>query len=100
MRVDLSAPAENDLFEIGLFIASDNLERALAFMDELETACLKLAEHPKRFPVIRLRSGFEIRRCVHRDYLILYRIDSERIVVLRIIDGAMDYESLLDRDEE
>lgn len=100
MRVELSAPAESDLYEIGLFIASDNLERALTFTDELEATCRRPAEHPRRFPVIRRRSGFEIRRCVHRDYLILYRIDRERIVVLRIVNGAMDYESLLDRAEE
>ncbi len=50
MRVEISGPAENDLLQIGRFIARDNPDRALTFAAEIEAACLSLGELPKRYP--------------------------------------------------
>lgn len=36
-----------------------------------------------------------IRRCVHANYLIFYRVQSQQIDVIHILNGAQDYETLL-----
>jgi toxin ParE1/3/4 len=36
-----------------------------------------------------------IRRCVHADYLISYRVGTELVEVIHILHGAQDYEPLL-----
>lgn len=36
-----------------------------------------------------------IRHRVHRGYLIVYRIEAERLVVIHIVRGAMDYAAIL-----
>lgn len=38
---------------------------------------------------------FGIRRCVHGDYLIFYRLQPEQIAVIHILQGARDIEALL-----
>ncbi|WP_347968191.1 type II toxin-antitoxin system RelE/ParE family toxin [Mesorhizobium sp. CC13] len=47
----------------------------------------------------RRLAGNDIRRRVHRDYLIFYRVNAERIEILRILHGAMDYERLFEADQ-
>jgi toxin ParE1/3/4 len=36
-----------------------------------------------------------IRRCVHADYLIFYRVGTRFIEVIHILHGAREYEALL-----
>jgi plasmid stabilization system protein ParE len=36
-----------------------------------------------------------IRRCVHGNYLIFYRVREESVDIVHILHGATDYESLL-----
>jgi plasmid stabilization system protein ParE len=91
MIVHISAEAEDDLDAIGDFIAQDNPSRALSFVLELRATCLGLAELPERFPLV---AGYEvqgIRRRVHGNYLIFYRIEPEKLVVLHVLHGARDY---------
>ena len=38
---------------------------------------------------------FGIRRCVHGDYLIFYRLQLEQIEVIHVLQGARDIEALL-----
>jgi plasmid stabilization system protein ParE len=39
--------------------------------------------------------SFGIRRCVHGDYLIFYRLQQEQIELIHILQGARDIEALL-----
>jgi plasmid stabilization system protein ParE len=48
-RLVFAPAAEDDLIEIGAYIASDNPARALSFIDELEAKARQIAEHPWRF---------------------------------------------------
>jgi len=98
MRLQLTALAEADLLGIGRHIALDNPDRAVSFVGELEMACISLRDNPLLHPVIRRRRGYEIRRRVHGNYLILYTITARDIVVLRVVHGAMDYDRWLDED--
>ncbi|MBV9118553.1 MAG: type II toxin-antitoxin system RelE/ParE family toxin, partial [Acetobacteraceae bacterium] len=34
-------------------------------------------------------------RYLHRNYLIFYRIEADRVVIIRVLHGARDYESVL-----
>jgi plasmid stabilization system protein ParE len=38
---------------------------------------------------------FGIRRCVHGNYLIFYRLQPEQIEVIHVLKGARDIEALL-----
>ena len=52
MIVRLTAEAENDLEQIGDYIAQDNPKRALSFVRTLRDKCLGLADAPYGFPLV------------------------------------------------
>lgn len=95
MIVFISAEAEHDLETIGDFIARDNPGRAISFLRELRDKCLSLGEFPQAFPVVERYAASGVRRCVHGSYLIFYRVEAQRVVVLHILHGARDYDPLL-----
>lgn len=94
MKVILSGRARQDLIDIGDFIAADNPARARSFVAEMRNACLALAEAPLRFAQL---NGFEAqgyRRRVHGNYLIIYRVADDAVIILRVISAALDLEQL------
>lgn len=95
MKVVITAAAKADLVEIGEFISAHNPKRAASFVLELLTRCEALGDMPRAFPLIPRYEQHGIRRSIHRDYLIFYRIDGEQVEVLHVLNGARDYESLL-----
>ncbi|HEX7783855.1 MAG TPA: type II toxin-antitoxin system RelE/ParE family toxin [Sphingobium sp.] len=95
MIVSLSAEAERDLEAIGDFIAQDNPVRAISFLRELRTKCLTLADLPNGFPLVPGYEALGIRRRKHGNYLIFYRVEAERLIVIHILHGAQDYEAIL-----
>ena len=99
MRVVLSGEARADLREIALYIARDNKIRARSFVRELQAKAHDVGEMPRAFPLIPRYEHHGIRRRPFRDYLIFYRIDDDRISIVRIVHGARDYEALLFPDE-
>ncbi|OZA32232.1 MAG: plasmid stabilization protein [Novosphingobium sp. 17-62-9] len=95
MIVHLSAEAERDLEAIGDHIARDNPLRALTFLQELRLKCLGLAQMPDRFPLVPRYEVAGVRRRVHGDYLIFYRVETDKVVVLHILHGAQHYSAIL-----
>ncbi len=95
MIVVLTAEAECDLQAIGDYIARDNPQRAVSFLGELRDACLGLATFPERFPLVPRYEAYNVRRRVHGSYLIFYRVEADRIVIIHILNGAQDYEAIL-----
>lgn len=91
----LAQAAIADLIAIGRYIAKDSLIRAATFVDELEERCLELADMPRAFPVVPHRKNTDIRRRVHRDYLIFYRVVADEVHILHVLHGAQDYEAWL-----
>lgn len=98
MKIRLSAEAESDLEAIGLFIARDNPARAVSFILELREKCLTLADLPRGYPRVVRYGGGEMRRRIHRNYVIFYLIDGDEINVARVIHGARDYADILFAD--
>jgi len=97
MRVVLTEQAIGNLLQIARYIHQDNPTRAKTFVAELEDRCARLATTPYAYPLIPGREHSGIRRRLHRDYLILYRVNpqDDLIEVLHVINGAQDYEAFL-----
>lgn len=95
MSVRLSAEAESDLERIGDYIAQDNPSRALSFMLELRDKCISLADMPLAFPLVPRYERYGVRRRVHGNYLIFYRVDAGQVVIVHVLHGAMDYAAIL-----
>lgn len=99
MKVVLAAEAVGDLERIGDWIARDDPDRARSFVTELLEMTGELAEFSERFPLVPRYAEQGIRRRVHRNHLIIYRVEAERVVVIHVIHGARDYEALLFPEE-
>ncbi|MFO0137150.1 MAG: type II toxin-antitoxin system RelE/ParE family toxin [Cyanobacteriota bacterium] len=95
MRVVITAAAKADLLAIRRYIEADNPTRAVNFVEELLNRCLALADTPRAYPVVPRYEHFGIRRCVHGNYLIFYRLQPEQIEVIHVLQGARDIEALL-----
>jgi plasmid stabilization system protein ParE len=95
MIVVITEQAEADIEGIGEHIAEESPKRAVSFVRELQEACVGLGDMPKRLPLVPRYAHAGIRRRVHGNYLIFYRIGIETVDVIHVLHGAMDYEALL-----
>jgi len=75
MRVVITAAAKAYLLASRHYIATDNPTRA--------------------YPLVPRYERFGIRRCVHGDHRIVYRLQPEQIAVIHILQGARDVEAWL-----
>lgn len=99
MKVVISSAAKADIRQIGLWIARSNPDRALSFVADLRSACLGLANLTERFRRVARYGPHGIRRRVHGNYLILYRVQATDVRIVRVIHGATDYGHLLDETQ-
>ncbi len=95
MRIVFSEAAEVDIETIGDYIALSNPFRAVSFVREIRTKCLGLQEMPQAFPLLEKHESAGIRRRVHGNYLIFYRMGAEAVEIVRVLHGAMEHERLL-----
>lgn len=95
MIIRFTTEAKADLEQIGDYIAKDSPAQALSFVKELEQKCRMIAKSPKAFPLIPRYEQIAVRRCVHGNYLIFYRIEGEQLVILHVLHGAMNYADIL-----
>jgi toxin ParE1/3/4 len=95
MIVVFGPSAESDLERIADHIALDNAKRALSIVSELRQSCEQLATFSERFQTVPRYEKKEIRRRVHGNYLIFYRVNVNTIDIVHILHGAMDYEKIL-----
>jgi len=95
MIVRITDEADANLEVIGNDIAKDNPDRAVTFVRELRESCQGLAEFPERFPLVTRFETKGVRRRLHGNYLIFYRVEPEQVVVLKILHGAQDYAAIL-----
>ena len=81
--------------EGGDYGGCDNPTKAVSFSEELLDRYQALADTPRASPLVPRYERFGIRRCVHGDYLIFYRLQPEQIEVIHVLQGARDIEALL-----
>lgn len=89
-KVLLARLAQNDLAEIHDYIAADSPANAVAFVMALEEKVLSLAIMPERAPLIPENSllGTRYRHLVYGNYRIIFRIQGDSVIVLRLVHGA------------
>ena len=95
MHCIFSVVAEVDLEEIGDYIARDNPERAVSFIQEIRGHCLKITAYPEAAP-LRPELGEGIRMVPFGRYLIFYTVHADNVRVERIIHGARNIPDLFD----
>ncbi|SMC52686.1 type II toxin-antitoxin system RelE/ParE family toxin [Rhizobium sp. RU36D] len=95
MMLEFTREAEGDLERIADYIAADNPLRALTVIRELRVKCEGLTDNPKRFALVPRYEQHGVRRRVHGNYVIFYRVEEDRVVILHVLHGATDYGSLL-----
>ena len=95
MILELSDEAEQDLEQIADYIARDNPRRALSFILELRARCEELLDTPNGFAIVPRYERYGIRRRVHGNYLIFYRVETAKVVIVHILHGATDYGAIL-----
>jgi plasmid stabilization system protein ParE len=95
MMLEFSSEAENDLEQIADYIAQDDPRRALSFVQELRSKCEGLLDAPNSFVFVPRFDHHGIRRRVYGNYLIFYRVEPEKVVIIHILHGATDYGAIL-----
>jgi toxin ParE1/3/4 len=97
VKVSFGVDAQADLRDISDIIATDSPRRATSFVRELVASARTIGDAPRGCPLVVGREADGIRRRVFGAYLIFYRIERDRIDVLRVLHGARDYERLLNQ---
>nr|WP_315379723.1 type II toxin-antitoxin system RelE/ParE family toxin [uncultured Sphingomonas sp.] len=93
-----SQTARDDLTDILLHIAADDLPTALRFIEGLTAAGEALLDAPRGYPLVEGIRTKDIRRRSYRGYGLYYRVTGERLTILRVLHGARDVYSLLDKN--
>ena len=91
MNLEFTSEAEGDLEQIADYIAEHNPQRALSFVRELRSRCEHLRSNPNSFGLVPRYEHHGIRRRVHGNYVIFYRVEPEKVVIIHILHGATDY---------
>lgn len=92
LRVELSSQALLDLEEIADFIARDDLDAALSWVDRLVERAQRVGAVHRSGRVVPEVGDAEIREVLLRTYRIIYRIEQRRILVLTVIEGRRQLE--------
>ena len=87
--VAYSPQAVADLRDIAVYIAADNPDRALSFVDELRAKDTLIAELPLSYPARDdLLPG--LRAAIHGRYSIYYRVRDDGVRIERVLHGSRD----------
>jgi toxin ParE1/3/4 len=93
----LAPEADSDLDDIWLYLAreSGSIEIADRLIDSITEKFCLLA----RFPHLGRRRDEDLRRGLRsfpvRDYVVIYRVEGEDVVILRVVRGSRDIQALL-----
>jgi toxin ParE1/3/4 len=88
-HAELSALAEADLADLWVSIATDDIDRADRFLDELRALAQKLAELP-HMGRVRPDFGADVRAFPYHEYLVIYRPQPNGIGIARVVHGKRD----------
>ena len=95
LHINRTDEAESDLIEIWQFIADDNMQAADRMYALLESKMNRLTDFPKMgSPRDDLSPG--LRSLVVGNYLIFYRLEADRIDILRVLQGMQDLPAFFD----
>ncbi|MGB4347683.1 MAG: type II toxin-antitoxin system RelE/ParE family toxin [Burkholderiaceae bacterium] len=89
MRLFITPLAEQDLEQIGDYIAQDNPKRANSFVNEMLAQCRKICLKPAAYR-LRPELSNELRSCAHGRYVIFFESSEEQVTIIRILHGARE----------
>jgi toxin ParE1/3/4 len=92
-RVRLTPRARDDLDEVWLYIAGDNMDAADRLIDAISSRCRSLADFPDLGPA-RPDIAPDARMLTIDNYIVLYRRDGDDIEIVRVTHGARRLEAL------
>jgi plasmid stabilization system protein ParE len=95
MHVVITADAEADLDDIFDYVAEDSPTAAFGLVATLRAKALRIGLAPRAYPA-RSNYGNGIRVTFSRSYVILFRIEPDRVEILHIVHGARDLKRLFD----
>jgi len=90
--------ARQDLTEIIDYIAQDSVENALVILDKREAVAAQLATLPHRGRIVPelLQTGIsQYREFISAPWRIVYRIESQRVLVMAVLDSRRDLQVVL-----
>jgi plasmid stabilization system protein ParE len=89
-QVEITATAQSDIQEIYQYIVSDNQTAANNLVLEIEKQIHSLEQFPLRCPVTSesYELGIEYRHILYGHYRTVFRIESSRVIILRVIHSA------------
>lgn len=94
MIVRFTDDAEADFADIGEYIARDDVPTAKQFLADLKAFIQRVASAPKTYRVRSEWSG-EVRAARFGAYLVIFELDTEDLIVLRIVNGRRNIARLL-----
>lgn len=89
----LSREARQDIDEILIYIAADNLEAAISFNEKL-TAVFEMLADNRKAGRERPELKEDIRSFPEGNYLIFYRMWAGKIAIVRVVHGARDLDEI------
>jgi addiction module RelE/StbE family toxin len=93
-----TATARRDLEAIVDYVAADSIENALRVLDRLQERAESLgvtAERGRIVPELRAVDVHQYREVIEHPWRIVYRIEANAVLVLAVLDGRRDLQSLL-----
>jgi addiction module RelE/StbE family toxin len=90
--------AESDLKEIIEYIANDNLERVLQFLDKIKQCASSLYAFPERgriVPELQDQGIYTYRELIVPPWRIVYRFSAKYVYVLSVLDSRRNVEDIL-----
>lgn len=95
MKIRLTVDAEADFGDIGEYIAEDDVAMAHRFLAELKSFIVKISDAPKSY---RLRTEWSggVRAARLGSFLVIFEIEGDEMLVLRIVNGRRDIAKLLE----
>jgi toxin ParE1/3/4 len=97
MRLELSPLVASDLAAIGDYIAADNPERALSFIEEIREQLWKIGQHALLYR-LRPEIGPEARLATVGNYVILFRVIGEAVRIERVAHGSRNLAGLFGQE--
>lgn len=84
MTISYSDEFQDELDEILIFIANDNIKRAIAFWDDLRDKINKIPDMPYRFRENQKFKMNELRELIFKGYVIPFIVEKKNIKILGI----------------
>ena len=88
MNVKWTVEALNDLEEIELFIAKDNIDRALSFVNELIDFGDSLGNSANKGTQAKWTNDTSVKEMYYKDYTFIYEINSDSVIIHEIHNFA------------